>query len=432
MTNHRRSWHSLLPLLVVWGIGVSPAWSDYFEVRRPAVLREAPETNAPVVGNVAPGTLLILIEAASGKSRYYHVRSPAGNLDGWIFHQMGRVFEGEPPRFGPEDEERFRRRHLAIGRPTPYLELVREGYALGYDTRLKIPLWVQYELAPEDFVLAPGEKKVQRTDDFREDPTLPPGASGRLQDFSEDGNDSGDNADFARGHLVPAADRRREERLQSETFLLTNMVPQVGLSFNSSVWLSLEDDIRDWVEKHGAVTVIVGPAFLPEEEDEEEYMYYRVLGKSRVAVPTHLFKIVVDSTSAPPRALAFLLANEEHPPGTKYSDSLVSVDHIESICGLDLLSALPDDVERQVEAERPLSTWWAAEDSAKRVRRDGRDGREKKPRYTYPMLVPTVGTTSNLPTSALTGVVIPTIEIPMDVPWVEPEIPVAPATTPAP
>jgi hypothetical protein len=41
-------------------------------------------------------------------------------------------------------------RHLRIGKPQAVYERFREGYALAQDARLKIPVWVQYELRPDD------------------------------------------------------------------------------------------------------------------------------------------------------------------------------------------------------------------------------------------------------------------------------------------
>lgn len=312
------------------------------------------------------------------------------------------------------EEERYRRRHLAIGRPVPYFDIVREGYALGYDTRLKVPVWVQYELSPEDFVIPPGERKLGRTDDFREDPLLPRAASSRLQDYTEDGNDPGGRADFARGHMVPAADRRRRGHLISETFFLSNMVPQVGQTFNSTVWLAIEEDVRRWVASHGAVMVIVGVAFIPEEEKEgEAFVTYRVIGKSRVAVPTHLYRIILDHRAVRPRALAFLMANEEYPRGTRYENYMVSIDRIEDITGLDFLGALEDSIEEEVEAAKPTTTWWEIEERETRVRAP----RQKMPRVTYPILIPTFNTTNGTSGSSLSGNIVPSLEAPIEIPW---------------
>lgn len=43
-----------------------------------------------------------------------------------------------------------------------------------------------------------------------------------------------------RGHMVPAADAKQSQQAMSETFLLSNIAPQVGDGFNRHYWAYLE------------------------------------------------------------------------------------------------------------------------------------------------------------------------------------------------
>lgn len=151
---------------------------------------------------------------------------------------------------------------------------------LAQDARLKIPLWVQYELTREEL-----DGPAERTDDFRADHSIPHGARAELGDYRGSGLD--------RGHLAPAGDMRRSLRVMSDSFLLSNISPQVGVGFNQAVWAELEDAVRGWVRQRGELTVITGPIFAVRNDT----VSYRVIGENHVAVPTHFYSTSSSWTS---------------------------------------------------------------------------------------------------------------------------------------
>jgi len=59
---------------------------------------------------------------------------------------------------------------------------------------------------------------------FMEDESLPAMFRAKLQDYFRSGYD--------RGHMVPAADAKLSQDAMDETFLLSNIAPQVGVGFN--------------------------------------------------------------------------------------------------------------------------------------------------------------------------------------------------------
>ena len=59
---------------------------------------------------------------------------------------------------------------------------------------------------------------------FAEDTTVPVGFRARLADYFRSG--------FDRGHMAPAADAKFSQAAMNETFILTNISPQVGKGFN--------------------------------------------------------------------------------------------------------------------------------------------------------------------------------------------------------
>lgn len=96
-----------------------------------------------------------------------------------------------------------------------------------------------------------------------------------------------------RGHLAPAGDIKSSQLAINETFLLTNISPQVGNGFNRGYWLQVESFVRRLVHDFDDIYVVTGPLYLSkkDEKDEKSYVTYQVLGDlPNTAVPTHFFK----------------------------------------------------------------------------------------------------------------------------------------------
>ena len=114
--------------------------------------------------------------------------------------------------------------------------LNRKGYTLCYNSARKVADWTSYHLTDTYLV-----DNVPRSNDFRPDPDLPEEQRAELSDYKGSGYD--------RGHLVPAEDMRRDQQTESETFLLSNMSPQVGKGFNQGIWKNLEAKVRNWARE---------------------------------------------------------------------------------------------------------------------------------------------------------------------------------------
>ena len=337
-----------LPFTAVYG--------DYLEVRRSATIKAEPNRDARVIERVAPGTNLQLQDEGRQTNGYYSVQTVSLGQSGWIYRTLVRRHPGEIPEPVPEgrivdpltdptvsltpEQRLYAARHLRLGKPQAVYERVRGGYVLAQDARLKIPLWVQYELGPNEL-----QGPASRTDDFQPDTSIPFGYRAELEDYSGSG--------FDRGHMAPAGDMKRSWRVMSESFLLSNMAPQVGIGFNRHIWKNLEDAIRGWVEQRGTLTIITGPVFAV----EGDHVSHKVIGENHVAVPTHFYKIIVDANS-PNRleALAFIIANQSL-SGRHYSEFLTTIDEIEKATGLDFLSALPTDVQDRLESKKAERIW---------------------------------------------------------------------------
>ncbi len=345
------NWVLLLELIVA-----SESVADYLLVNRETSLKAQPDRQAEEVERVCPGEYLPLLNNGQQVRGYYNVQSSLPGQTAWVYRTLVRRRYGEIPvpvdnetDLSPlhdatlvltQEQQRFARRHLKLGKPQAVYERVREGYVAAIDGRLKIPLWIQYEISPEEL-----NGPIARTNDFQPDTSIPFGFRPELDDYSGSGYD--------RGHMAPAEDMNRNQRTMAESFLLTNMAPQVGVGFNQNLWKNLETAIRGWVAQRGTLTIITGPIFATKAGK----VSYKVLGNGHIAVPTDFFKIIVDANSTGNiEALAFMIPNKNL-NGHHYSEYLTSVEAIETITGLDFLSALSANQQKAIESEKARQVW---------------------------------------------------------------------------
>lgn len=203
--------------------------------------------------------------------------------------------------------------------------LCRLGYAVSYDTSRKVPAWVAYHLTAEHMA-----GTHPRSNDFRPDPDLAEGERSELKDYKGSGYD--------RGHMAPAGSMKWSARAMSESFLLSNMAPQVGAGFNRGIWRKLEEDVRTWTEERGELYVVTGPIY----QDGG----IKTIGPDHVAVPTAFYKVIFDPVRV--EAIAFILPNTST-PSSQLPNFIVSVDEVEAETGLDFLPKLNDNIEAVVE-----------------------------------------------------------------------------------
>ena len=114
--------------------------------------------------------------------------------------------------------------------------------------------------------------KTPRTDDFRADKRI--ADSPTPADYTNTGYD--------RGHMVPAANADDKQEM-SDTFLMTNMTPQLP-SVNRVAWKNLEERIRSVPFKWVVTGAYYGPA--PKCD-----VNVKCIGKAKVPVPLFLYKV---------------------------------------------------------------------------------------------------------------------------------------------
>ena len=158
---------------------------------------------------------------------------------------------------------------------------INPDFILVYDQSKRIPLWVGEHITSKNLDGSAKRGKCQFTADERVDK--------KFQSQNEDYRRSG----YSRGHMAAAGNYKHSIDSMHDTFYLTNILPQ-DYKNNSGYWNRMEMHVRDLVRQYGAAIVYSGPVFSPvQEADGKKYVKYQVIGENEVAVPTHLFKVIV-------------------------------------------------------------------------------------------------------------------------------------------
>jgi len=229
--------------------------------------------------------------------------------------------------------------------------VVRAGYALEHADVEKIPVWVCERVKKAH---TSGTADRNRCS-FKPEYEIAKGARAELADYKGSG--------FDRGHQAPAADFKYDQDRMRESFVLSNVAPQVGSGFNRGIWRVLEQRVRACVDCRGEVYVITGPLFCAPDEDGPQAAHESI-GQNRVAVPTHFYKILVARNVAGAwEAVAFVLENQKH---AKEKDAEYSfagyvkpIDWIEETTGLNFMPDLDtDDPALEERLERKANPVW--------------------------------------------------------------------------
>lgn len=147
---------------------------------------------------------------------------------------------------------------------------------------------------------------------------------------------------YDRGHMVPSADRFGDAAANTDTFLMTNIVPQ-SADLNQYVWEKLERYARGIVRRGSDVYTIAGVYGTKE----------RIKGK--LTAPTNCWKVIVvlPHGSIPidekTRIIAVDIPNENGIKKIYWQNFRVPVREIEQKTGFDLFSTLPRDLQDKLE-----------------------------------------------------------------------------------
>ena len=206
-----------------------------------------------------------------------------------------------------------------------------EGYSLSYNETYEQAEWVAYELK-KSHLSSTNHKRPY----FEIDIAVKTGAAS-WRNYKKSGYD--------RGHLCPAGDRRYTKAAHDETFLTSNISPQVH-SFNSGIWNTLEQKVRYWARKYDGVFVVTGGVLRGN---------MKAIGTEQVAVPNHFYKVLIDNNTGKTKMIAFLMPHKES--NKPLYDFVVPVDKVEELTGIDFFPELDDEIENKLEASSSYKGW---------------------------------------------------------------------------
>jgi len=196
--------------------------------------------------------------------------------------------------------------------------LCKTDYAVNLNYKTKVAHYTVEHITKSEIET----KSASRKDDFREDPEVPLEYRVTLNDYRDSNLD--------RGHMAPAADFVSDPKLMSESFLLTNMIPQ-NQGNNRGIWKYTEEQIRSWA-LNTDLYVITGT---------HHDAGYRTIG-NQVGVPTHVYKIVIQPKRH--RMIAFWFPNEKLDP-KKIKKYITTVEDIESKTGINFSPNIPSKLK---------------------------------------------------------------------------------------
>ena len=147
--------------------------------------------------------------------------------------------------------------------------------------------------------------------------------------------------------MCPSADRQDSVEDNSRTFLFTNIMPQLR-ELNAGPWEQLESHARSLVQRGAQLYVVAGGLFSAP---------FPTIGNG-VAVPAANFKIIVvlnqgqgaSDVDASTQVLAVLMPNQRGVGEHDWTEYATSVDAIERASGYDFLNAIPEPLQRVIEA----------------------------------------------------------------------------------
>jgi endonuclease G len=138
-------------------------------------------------------------------------------------------------------------RELRYGAPVCDQILTGRYFTIGYSWYFRQAKWALEIIDPLKPLL-PDRPNVPRLDNFRADTRIPPRFRAGLNPYRGSGYD--------RGHLAASANQDLLDIQNSETFLMSNMSPQLA-AFNRGKWAELENAVRALNDKKEILEVFV-------------------------------------------------------------------------------------------------------------------------------------------------------------------------------
>ncbi|MFZ3421221.1 DNA/RNA non-specific endonuclease [Vibrio harveyi] len=222
--------------------------------------------------------------------------------------------------------------HLDKGMPSTNSDqfLCRDGYAVGYNYDTKNADWVAYHITAESVNIT-----NKRSNSFKEDTEMPDYARSTLADYKGSGYD--------REHLAPSATMDFTRESMKQSFLMSNMSPQLP-GFNRVGWRVLEEHVRDLANEYNELYVVTGPIYQGNEG---------TIGNG-VVIPSAFYKVILDPSFD--EAIAFIVPHRDV-SSSELANFITTIDEVERQTGLDFFAQTPDSIEDNMESVKWEEMW---------------------------------------------------------------------------
>ncbi len=282
-----------------------------------------------MITKYTPAITLIVLQLSSSANAIE--KEPYCNWDDEI--TFNRITDSDEQMFYriSTDSQNSIKEHIPFGAPSTLTGnnehmLVNKEYLVWYDDDLRIPLWTAHHLTKED-----AQVSRKRADSFRSDSRLKFYEKSDCADYKE--------PIFDQGHMVPRADMNKSDAAMDSTYLMSNITPQ-HCAFNRGIWQVLEKQTRNWAKSIGELWVISG-SILDRDGTrgrDHDQAAWRMQGKwgPRVAIPSHLFKILIQRDGDRWKSLSFIIPNTD----TKISDEKMEAYIKRYISSIDMINAM--------------------------------------------------------------------------------------------
>lgn len=239
--------------------------------------------------------------------------------------------------------------------------------AIEWNAAMRHSSWVAFS-----FDSTTSQDNVKRGDAWGWDPLIPVELGKVIEDdHKSDGYD--------KGHLCASEDRVYCKEANDQTFLYSNISPQIG-SFNQKYWAKLEALIQKWgrstqngvydkvyVAKGGTINKLLKDWTGKQKANDGLYPTADADGKSSpkskngLVVPAYYYMAILAEKEGKFQAIGFLVPHSEDLPAKPTTADLqaytCSIAHLEEQTGIDFFCNLKDNVEREVESAFRLEDW---------------------------------------------------------------------------
>lgn len=239
--------------------------------------------------------------------------------------------------------------------------------AIEWNAAMRHSSWVAFS-----FDSTTSQDNVKRGDAWGWDPLIPVELGKVIEDdHKSDGYD--------KGHLCASEDRVYCKEANDQTFLYSNISPQIG-SFNQKYWAKLEALIQKWgrstqngvydkvyVAKGGTINKLLKDWTGKQKANDGLYPTADADGKSSpkskngLVVPAYYYMAILAEKDGKFQAIGFLVPHSEDLPAKPTTAELqaytCSIAHLEEQTGIDFFCNLKDNVEREVESAFRLEDW---------------------------------------------------------------------------